>query len=302
MTGSETASEARRPLLVIALGGNAISPPTGDLSYAGERRAIEQSAGELAQLCALGYRLLVVHGNGPQVGRLLHADFKPTDLDIHVAQTQGELGYLLGAALEKAGGERTVALLTRAEVQRGDPAFQKPDKPVGPVVRDRPIGDAVWLPDPGGWRRVVASPQPRGVPELPVIGQLLAHAHVIAGGGGGVPVDDGGAPCQAVVDKDRLAALLACALNARGLIFGTDVEGAFRDFGSPAAELLRALTPNQAQRLLGAGAFGAGSMAPKVESAVHFVSATGCSASIARLGSLVDALDARAGTRIAPEA
>lgn len=299
MTVRPKANATARPLLVVALGGNAISPPTGDLSYAGERRAIERSARELAQLAALGYRLLVVHGNGPQVGRLLPADFKLTDLDIHVAQTQGELGYLLGAALGNASGERTVALLTRAEVQRDDPAFREPDKPVGPVVRDRPNGDAVWLPDPGGWRRVVASPRPRGVPELPVIDQLLADAHVIAGGGGGVPVDDQGKPCQAVVDKDRLAALLACALDAQGLIFGTDVEGAFNDFGSPAAKLLRALTPDEALGLLRAGVFAAGSMAPKVESAVDFVSGTGRSASIARLGSLRDALDGRAGTRIA---
>jgi carbamate kinase len=286
-------------LLVVALGGNAISPPAGDLSYAAERRAIEQSARELAQLAALGYRLLLVHGNGPQVGRLLPADFKLTDLDIHVAQTQGELGYLLAAALEIASRERTVALLTRAQVQRDDPAFGEPDKAVGPVLRERPDGDAVWLPEPGGWRRLVASPRPRGVPELPVIGQLLADTHVIAGGGGGVPVDDQGKPCQAVVDKDRLAALLACALDAQGLIFGTDVEGAFRDFGSPAAKLLRTLSPDQARDLLRAGVFAAGSMAPKVESAVDFVGASGCPASIARLGSLIDALDGRAGTRIA---
>ena len=299
MTGRPQAPAAARPLLVVALGGNAISPPAGDLSYAGERRAVEQSARELAQLAALGYRLLVVHGNGPQVGRLLPADFKLTDLDIHVAQTQGELGYLLAAALGSVSGERTVALLTRTEVQRDDPAFGKPDKPVGPVVRDRPNGDAVWLAGPGGWRRLVASPRPRGVPEVPVIGQLLADAHVIAGGGGGVPVDDQGKPCRAVVDKDRVAALLARALDARGLIFATDVEGAFRNFGSPDAELLRALTTKQARDMLRAGVFGDGSMAPKVESAADFVSATGCVASIALLGSLIDALDGRAGTRIA---
>lgn len=291
-----------RPVLVVAVGGNAISPPAGNLSYAAERRAIEESVQELAALAALGYRLLVVHGNGPQVGRLLPADFKLTDLDIHVAQTQGELGYLFAMGLEKASGERTAALLTRAVVQRDDPAFREPDKPVGPVLRDRPDGDAVWLPDPGGWRRLVASPGPRRVPELPVIGELLADAHVVAGGGGGVPVDEQGNPCQAVVDKDRLAALLACALGAQGLLLGTDVEGAFRDFQSPDAELLSTLTTEQALDLLCAGVFGAGSMAPKVESAVKFVTTTGRWAGIARLGSLTDAVAGVAGTRIVPSA
>jgi len=292
---------SRRPLLVVALGGNAISPPAGSLSYGDERAAVAASARELGGLAATGYRLLVVHGNGPQVGRLMRADFAPVDLDIHVAQTQGELGYLIASALEQASGEATAALISRTQVSARDPAFGRPDKPVGPVLSDRPSGPAVWLERAAGWRRVVASPRPRLVPELPVIRELLTGAHVVAGGGGGVPVDARGRPCQAVVDKDRIAALLASALQASALVFATDVEGAFRDFDGPAPALLSTLSPAQARGYLEQGIFGAGTMAPKVESALDFAVQTRRPAVIARLGALGDGLAGRSGTRIAPD-
>lgn len=291
------------PLLVVALGGNAISPPAGGLTYAAERAAAAAAAQELARLADAGSRLLVVHGNGPQVGRLLNAEVAVSDLDIHVAQTQGELGYLLAAALQAAGAGVAAALVCRTEVDREDPAFADPDKPVGPALADRPAGAAgTWRETGGGWRRVVASPRPLQLPELPLIRSLLGCGHVIAGGGGGVPVDRGGLPCAAVVDKDRVASLLACALDAEGLIFATDVDGAYFDHDGPAPRLLSSLDPEQARALLQQGCFGAGSMAPKVESALEFALRQGRPACIARLGRLEAALAGRAGTRVLPAA
>lgn len=289
------------PLLVVALGGNAISPPTGGITYAGERTAVAMACRELAALADGGARLLVVHGNGPQVGRLLSADTAATDLDIRVAQTQGELGYLLAASLADAGAGDAAALVCRTEVDRADPAFGVPDKPVGPLFMERPQGaSGSWQQAAGGWRRVVASPRPRRVPELPLIRALLEHGHVIAGGGGGVPVDRGGRPCEAVVDKDRVAALLARSLHADGLVFATDVDGAYLDYDGPASSLLSDLTPERARALLEAGCFGAGSMAPKVESAVDFAMGRGRPAIIAGLGRLAAAMDGRGGTRVLP--
>jgi carbamate kinase len=173
-------------LVLVALGGNAVSPPRGDLSLAGERAAIDRAATELAAVAGSGARLLVVHGNGPQVGRLLGAAGigDPESLDIHVAQTQGELGYLLAEALEARLGDSTcVAVMTRVVVDPADPGFASPTKPIGPVLPAPPQGLAsARMPDGSGWRRVVASPRPLAVMEQGAIGTLLASYHVVAGG------------------------------------------------------------------------------------------------------------------------
>lgn len=290
-------------LLVIALGGNALSPPAGDQGYATERAAALTAARQLATLAAGGHRLLVVHGNGPQVGRLLGNAADTGNLDIHVAQTQGELGYLLAEALEQMSGTPTVALVTRALVDPADPAFNNPTKPIGPLLPTRPAsGPAVQLP--GGWRRTVASPHPVAVVEERAIATLLRAQHVIAGGGGGIAIARTAQGLQGlagVIDKDWMAARLAVALDAQLLVFATNVAGVEDGHGSAQAQLRQRLTVAEACELLAAGGLGAGSMAPKVESALAFVAATGRPALILHSDVLAQALDATPpGTVIVP--
>ena len=289
-----------RPLLVVAIGGNALSPATvsADRALADERLAAAQVSAELAALTARGYRLLVVHGNGPQVGRLLRDDADTRALDIHVAQTQGELGYLLVAALEMACGESTVALVTRVVVDPQDPRGSDPEKPIGPVLAVQPAGPAMRVADGAGWRRLVPSPRPVEVLELPSIKLLLTRSHVIAAGGGGVPVAADGRPVGGVIDKDRVAAWLAIGLQADALLIGTDVEGAYRNYGTPDRQLIPAMSVDECHQLLAAGCFAPGSMGPKAASAAAFAERTGRPAYITLLGNLARALEGGCGTRV----
>jgi len=293
------------PLIVVALGGNAISPPHGDLSLGAEHRTVVTAIADLVPIARAGARLLIVHGNGPQVGRLLSAPGvgDPARLDVHVAQTQGELGYLLAAALDESLGDgATVALVTRVRVDADDPAFATPTKPVGPVLTHRPDGvPAVQMPDRSGWRRVVASPRPLAVIEQAAIAGLLAAHHVIAGGGGGVALarrGSGFSAPPAVVDKDYVAALLAVALDATQLVFVTDVAHAFDRFGARSQQPIARMSIDHARKRLAAGAFAPGSMAPKVESAIQFVAATHRTAVITTVGAVDAARRGEAGTTI----
>jgi carbamate kinase len=292
-------------IIVIALGGNAISPPRGDLGIRAERALIQSATVELAALARDGTRLLVVHGNGPQVGRLLAAPGigDPENLDVHVAQTQGELGYLLAEALDaQLGRDSCAAIVTRVLVDAHDPAFAQPTKPVGAVLPLPPTGvPAVRMPDATGWRRVVASPRPVAVIEQTAIRALLATHHVVAGGGGGIALS-GAATARysrpAVIDKDWVAALLAVTFDAAQLLFVTDVPHAFDRFGTADQQAITVMDLAEARQRLAAGVFAAGSMAPKVESAVDFVAATGRAAVIATIGTIEAALAGAAGTRI----
>jgi len=290
-------------ITVVALGGNAVSPPAGDLSIAAERPMIAHAISEMGCLAETGERLLVVHGNGPQVGRLLAAHGGGDGLDVHVAQSQGELGYLLAEGLDRRlGGTPAVAVVTRTIVDANDPAFQAPDKPIGAIAA-APGQTGTWRPAPDGrgWRQVVASPRPRGVLEVDAIRALLASRHVVAGGGGGVAIAGSGpdrsAP-PAVVDKDWVASWLAVTLNADRLIFVTDVLHVFDGFGSSRAEPIASLSLACARQRLAQGVFAPGSMAPKIEAAVLYSEATGRPALIAGLGSLAAALTGTGGTTI----
>ena len=278
---------------MVAIGGHALSSPAADATLAGERAAAAAAGRELAALAA-DRRLLLVHGNGPQVGRLLGAESNLDDLDIRVAQTQGELGYLLAAGLGAASGEAAVALLTRVRVDAE--RANDPEKPIGPVLDQQPAAPHVELPGGRGWRLTVPSPLPLEVLEYAQIRMLLETSHVIAGGGGGVPVAADGRPVAGVIDKDRVAALLAIALSADALVIGTDVDAAYRNFATPSARRIERLSTKEAEALLAAGEFAPGSMAPKVASAAAFVSATGRRAVIASMGQLREALAGRAGT------
>ncbi len=294
----------RPSLVVVGVGGNAINPPGSVTSIDAERAAIARVAGELAGVVDMSASLLVVHGNGPQVGRLLAAPGvgDATALDVHVAQTQGELGYLLANQLQQETTRPCVALVTRVVVDESDPAFANPTKPVGPLLDSRPSHHpSAPAPDGTGWRRLVASPRPQRVVERDAIAAMLATHHVVAGGGGGIPVtsvDGKTTGIAAVIDKDWVAAMLAIDLDADNLIFVTDVESAFDRFGEQGRKPLPALDTTHARTLLHRGAFAPGSMAPKIESALQFSEATGRNAYIARLGDVAATLKGESGTTI----
>ena len=294
--------------MVVGVGGNALSPPAGSQSIEDERIAVTTVARELASLARAGQRLLIVHGNGPQAGRLMNVtqpegEQPKAAFDAIVAQTQGELGYLLAEALDaELGVDGTVALITRVLVDGDDPALAEPTKPIGPVLAEVPLGaPAVRQPDGRGWRRVVASPRPEGVVELDAIRALLEQWHVVAGGGGGVALS--GPPgsreaVPAIVDKDYVASILGRALGATELVFVTDVPTVFESFGARPEGAVRQMSTAEARDLLASGACPAGSMGPKVESCIEFVEATGGRAVITTLGEVEAALRGEAGTTV----
>jgi carbamate kinase len=311
-----------RPLLVVALGGNALLPAGSRGALEDQWRAARRAAEQLARLLESGPQLLVTHGNGPQVGLALsraaraEPELPALSMDVAVAHTQGELGYALARALADAlaprGLDRAVlALVTQTLVAADDPAFEQPDKPIGAFVtaaeaeslkEERGWDFARLAPGPRAWRRVVASPRPLEVVELPGIrGALDAGNVVIAAGGGGIPVRrqrDLLAGVEAVVDKDRVSALLAAQLGAELLIIATSVPQVALGYGTAAARWLDRMRLSEARGYLAAGEFAAGSMGPKVEAAADFVAAGGARAVIADLDHLVEAWQGQAGTEI----
>lgn len=292
----------QKPLMVVALGGNALSPPDADGGYTTERRSVARAASVLARLLDAGYRLLLVPGNGPQVGRLMQSAPSASpdgsvNMDIHVAQTQGELGYLLSAAIGNLRqSERCVCVVTRAVVCGG---LGEPEKPVGPTVPNPPAAGRSRRAG-AGWRLLVPSPRPERVLELDAVRGLLATHHVIAGGGGGVPVAADGTPLDCVIDKDWIAGLFAVALEADTLLFATNVDGVYRDFGAASAQMIGEMSVSEARKHAAQGMFERGSMAPKVAAAADFAEATGRRAGICTVAEIDAAARGEAGTRIVP--
>jgi carbamate kinase len=289
--------------LVVALGGNALAP-RGSATPAELRATLAPAVRELAALVR-DHALVVTHGNGPQVGWLAdlsRAAGESVGLDVLGAESEGLLGYWIEQELANALPEREVAtLLTRVEVDPQDPAFQHPTKPIGPVLsvveadRLRARGQRC-APDRGGWRRVVASPAPRRVLELPTIALLVrAGVLVICAGGGGIPVvrtESGHRGVEAVIDKDRAAELLASALGFDGLLLLTDVPAVFADWPGRARPVRRLSFADSNALLLDPGTMG-----PKVEAARRFVAA----GRRAWIGALADAraiLRGEAGTEV----
>ena len=275
----------------------------------------------IADIAAAGWEVVVTHGNGPQVGRILlqqeaaAAYVAPMPLDVCGAESQGQIGYMLQANIGDVFYERdmdrpVVSVLTLTRVPKDDPAFADPTKPVGPYYREEEARRLMaergysMKPAPGdaGWRRVVPSPRPYSIVEAPVIAKLVADGViVIAAGGGGVPVIEEGprlVGVEGVVDKDLAAAILAKDVHADALLILTDVEGVFDGFGAPRQRLLPRLSTAEATARLEAGEFGSGSMGPKVEAAVRFAEADGARAVIASLVDGAKAIAGEAGTEI----
>ena len=298
--------------VVIALGGNAMTGPDGSATPGAQRDAIAQAARHVAAVVATGAEVVLTHGNGPQVGNLLVKnelaahEVPPVPLDWNVAQTQATIGFTvadeLDAALAAAGSAtRTAALVTRTLVDPADPGFTTPTKPVGRYLpreqaqRFIDLGQ-VWE-DRGdrGWRRVVASPEPLSVVDVPAISALTAAGFVVVcAGGGGVPVVDDGRDghalrgVEAVIDKDLTAALLARELDADTLVIATDVAHVMVGFGTPSARPLGRVTAAELRDLAAAGEFARGSMGPKVDAALRFVEAGGDRAVITSLEHISD--------------
>ncbi len=310
------------PTIVVAVGGNALQAP-------GERGDIQQqfahtreSLGAVVALAEAGWRIAIVHGNGPQIGdELLRNELArelrpPLPLGVLVAATAGWIGYMVQQSLQNALARRSVdrpvvTLVTQVVVDPDAHETRVPTKPIGRTMDEATArslaanhGWAIQAVE-GGWRRVVPSPRPLEIVEREQIRNLTrAGAIVVAAGGGGTPVHVhpalGLEGIDAVIDKDRAAAVLARDLDAAVLLILTNVDGVYREWGAPGASVIRSLTVDEADALRAAGALGAGSMRPKVEAAATFVRSSGRRAIIARLDRGLEAVQGNHGTEIVP--
>ncbi|MBV9068219.1 MAG: carbamate kinase [Acidobacteria bacterium] len=312
-----------RKLAVVAFGGNALLRPEDRGTQEEQIARAKQAARWLAEIVRHGYKLIVVHGNGPQVGNILvqaeeaSTKIPPQSLDVCVAQTEGSMGFLLQQALrnrlesiELAGDVATI--LTEVEVDPVDPAFKRPTKPIGPYFTryraeslERDLGWTMREEAGRGWRHVVPSPRPLRILNIETIVHMLdSAAVVIAAGGGGIPVvrgrDGQWRGVEAVIDKDFSSSLLASELRAEMYVVLTGVAKVAIDFEKPTQRSVDRLTVTEAQRYLAEGQFPAGSMGPKIEAAIQFVTRGGGQVLITDVEHLRDALAGREGTVILP--
>jgi carbamate kinase len=309
------------PKVVIALGGNALVRPDEAGTLEEQYRRISEAMVPTADLVMAGFATVITHGNGPMVGNLLlqmecaRSTVPPMPLFISDADTEGSLGYLIQQCLvnelhRHREDRGVITVITQAEVHANDPAFSVPDKPIGPFYSANEAeglqAERGWqlMEDAGrGWRRVVPSPRPLTIIEKDIISYLLLGGIiVIAAGGGGVPVirqSEGDLiGVEAVIDKDRASALLASEISADLLIFLTAVEYVYVDFLKPQQRPLLTLSPAEAQKYQQEGHFAAGSMGPKIESALDFLSRGGRRVLITQPENLAAALRGQTGTHI----
>jgi carbamate kinase len=312
---------APQKLAVVAFGGNALLRPEDRGTQEEQIARAKQAARWLAEIVAQGYRLIVVHGNGPQVGNILiqaeEASTKvpPQTLDLAVAQTEGSMGFVLQQAirnrLESIGRSvQVTTVLTEVEVDPTDVAFKRPTKPIGPFFTryraealERDLGWTMREDAGRGWRHVVPSPRPLRILNVAMIVHILNGADVvIAAGGGGIPVvrgrDGQWRGVEAVIDKDFASALLAAELKADLYVILTGVAKVALDFGKPTQRTIDRLTLVEAEKHLRDGQFPAGSMGPKIEAAIQFVRATEREVLITDVEHLRDALAGKDGTRV----
>ena len=301
--------------LLIALGGNALirkgQPGTIQEQFANLKIPTRQ----IARL-SRRYRIIITHGNGPQVGNLLLqqecCDTVPRlPLEILVAQTQGQIGYMIESTLDTAlmelgvhSKQPFITVITYVVVNENDPAFASPTKPIGPILTEEQAAESPFPTrlTAKGYRRVVASPRPVTVVEKREIRKLIDMGFiVICCGGGGIPVTREGRSfngVDAVIDKDLVSAILAEEINADRFIIATDVAGVATHFKTPQQRYLDTVTASQMETYLQNGHFPPGTMQPKIEAALQFVRQSGQDAVITSLDTLEDAVEGCAGTRI----
>lgn len=310
-----------RERIVIALGGNALQSGKEQATAQAQLKVVKETAEKIAEISKRGSEIAVVHGNGPQVGRILLAYetakdvTPPMPFDVCGAMSQGYIGYHLQQCIKYALNRRNenipvATVATQIIVERNDPAFKDPAKPIGPFYTEEEAQQMqrakgyVMKEDAGrGWRRVVPSPMPRRIVEIEPIRRLWDSTVVISCGGGGIPVvenEDGSLEgVDAVIDKDFAAELLAEQVNADILLILTEVEKVSVNFNKPDQKDLDSMNLAEAARHCRDGQFAPGSMLPKVEAAMKFVRANPeKKAIITSLSKAVDALDGKTGTVI----
>ncbi|MBO8165939.1 MAG: carbamate kinase [Kosmotoga sp.] len=307
--------------IVVAIGGNALNKPGEKPTAEVMKTNLYGTVKHLADLIENGFDLVITHGNGPQVGNLLVQQeiakdtLPPFPIDVNDAMTQGSIGYLITQTLSNELKRRGLSIpvscvLTQVVVDRNDPGFENPTKPVGPFYDEQTAKtlqkSKSWImkEDAGrGWRRVVPSPKPLNIVEIESIKTLLEADNVlVAAGGGGIPVviDDTGElrGVEAVIDKDRASSLLARLIGADIFVILTAVDYAYLNFGKKDQKALKNLKIDEAKRLMEEGQFAKGSMYPKIEAAVDFVEKTGHQAIITSLEGVKKAIEEGFGTRI----
>ncbi len=296
--------------VVIALGGNAILKRGEPMTAENQRLNVKRAAEAIAKIIDAGHEVVITHGNGPQVGLMALQDlaYDPSlasPIDCLVAETQGLIGYLLQQELGNATGHKRefATLLTQIEVDHDDVAFNEPNKPIGPIYTK---AEAVamtakygWtmMPDGGNFRRAIASPKPKRIVEIATLKRLIeTDVIVICAGGGGVPIVQ--CECgnfvgiEAVIDKDHASGLLAREIKADALLLLTDIDGVYLGWGTDQQQRLATITPAE----LNAHKFAAGSMAPKVQAAIDFVSPANTFTGIGRLEDAIEILNQHVGT------
>jgi len=313
----ETYGMRKKEILLVALGGNALIRKGEAGTVEEQFRNLKVPIKQIARLSS-EYRIIITHGNGPQVGNLLLQQencslVPPLPLEILVAQTQGEIGYMIESTLDSElmllgtdTQKHLVSLISYVVVDENDPAFRDPSKPIGPVYTAE---KAAVLPyptrkTPKGYRRGVASPQPITIVEKREIKKLIDMDFiVVCCGGGGIPViREGRTFCgvDAVIDKDLASAVLAREVGVDIFIIATDVKGVALHYGRPEEKFLRKLTVRETVQYGKEGHFPAGSMGPKIEAAAEFVKSSGKRAVIASIETIEEAVEGRAGTEIIP--
>ena len=301
--------------VVIALGGNTLLGERGPWTVDQQVETIESTAAEIVAAIEAGYEVVVTHGNGPQIGNLLlqqeaAPETPQLPIDVLVAETQAQIGYLLQRALDNHldGTQDFLTVVTQVVVDPEDPAFDDPSKPIGPFYTEAGAADKSFRTRLVGsgdrpYRRVVPSPEPMTIVEADEIAGMVERGNlVICCGGGGVPVVDRGGydGIEAVVDKDLTSGVLADAIGADRLVILTDVEHAYLDYGAVDERSIETTTPAELQPAIEAGEFGAGSMRPKIEAACRFIERGGDLATITTPNRLMAALAGEAETRIEP--
>ncbi len=305
-----------KPILMVALGGNALIRKGQEGTIQQQFANLKVPIAQIAHLTA-DYRVIITHGNGPQVGNLLLQqeccdEVPKLPLEILVAQTEGQIGYMIESTLDgelMALGipfKPLVSLITYVVVDKNDPAFQNPTKPIGPAFSAETAA-AVAYPTAAtakGYRRVVASPRPVTIVEKREIKRLIEMGFVvICCGGGGIPVIREGRAfhgVDAVIDKDRASACLAREVGVDIFVIATDVEGVMLDFGTPRQRLVKSLTADEASCYIREGQFPPGTMQPKIDAALEFVGQSGNRALITSIADIEAALKGQAGTEFLP--